>query len=209
MRKQLVKWALRCLGITPDLMEVMSAAAMISLSRINRTPITDPEIAFLEEYRIWETNRNTAIYDGLRAFVRRWARASGWVKPNGPSDTAFVIAHPSTWRPQEGDTEQGASVKARADSVATGDLHQHMRRTALPAFKFPSWIHPLNALLQIFFVRIEPFIECTDWRALTADSFVLRSQLLYGVVPFTGWRSPYRFIGGKPRRLKLRKVRRP
>ncbi len=122
----------------------------------------------------------------------------------------------------------GAAMKAWVDP------HEHMRQVALAAFKSPRWLMPLNLVLQLLFVRLEAELEWSgpqysvggiarvaagkmsvnEFRAthVSIDGpgkyFITGWSLLYGVVPFTGWRRSYRFIGRRARRIRLRGSRR-
>lgn len=121
---------------------------------------------------------------------------------------------------------------AGAAMQASVDPHEQMRRMALAAFKSPRWLHPLNRVLQWFFLRLEAELEWTGpdlsvggicrcdgdevkriiptHLSLNGPGkyFIAGWSLLYGVVPFTGWRNSYRFIGRRARRIKLRGSRR-
>ena len=118
----------------------------------------------------------------------------------------------------------------------SADPHESMRRTALAAFGSPRWQFPLNCALQLLCVRLEAELEWSGpqfsvggtWRSESRDGVtavvdfktthvsldgpgrysISGWDLLYGVVPFTGWRCAYWFLFGGPRRVRLWKVRR-
>lgn len=117
------------------------------------------------------------------------------------------------------------------------DPHEAMRLIALKEFQarggIPWWLGPLNVmLLQLAFIRLEGDLEWTgpnfsvggtavhtpDGRLAHIEAthvsldgpgkyYIARWKILRWVVPFTGWRSPYWFIG-KPKRWCFKTVRR-